>query len=83
MMWKKIIMKTLMITILACGIALAQTKPAAPAATKKAAPAAAAPDLLKPGTLKGKAPETYKVKFTTTKGRSEEHTSELQSHART
>jgi peptidyl-prolyl cis-trans isomerase A (cyclophilin A) len=68
MMWKKIIMKILMTTILACGIALAQTKSAAPAATKKAAPAAAAPDLLKPGTLKGKAPDIYKVKFTTTKG---------------
>jgi peptidyl-prolyl cis-trans isomerase A (cyclophilin A) len=67
-MWKKIIMRILMTTLLACGIALAQTKSAAPAATKKAAPAAAAPDLLKPGTLKAKAPETYKVKFTTTKG---------------
>jgi len=73
-MWRKIIMKTLMITILACGIALAQTKTAEPAAkggapaTKKAAPAAAAPDLLKPATLKARAPEVYKVKFTTTKG---------------
>ena len=35
---------------------------------KKAAPAVAAPDLLKPNTLKAKAPEVYKVKFTTTKG---------------
>jgi peptidyl-prolyl cis-trans isomerase A (cyclophilin A) len=69
-------MKTLMITLMACGIALAQTKSGdatkkapAPAATKKAAPAAAAaPDLLKPATLRAKAPETYKVKFTTTKG---------------
>ncbi len=65
-------MKTLLISMLACGIALAQTptpapKKAAPAAPKKAAPAAA-PDLLKPGTLKAKAPEVYKVKFTTTKG---------------
>jgi peptidyl-prolyl cis-trans isomerase A (cyclophilin A) len=64
-------MKTLLISILACGIALAQTPPApkkaAPAATKKAAPVAA-PDLLKPGTLKAKAPDVYKVKFTTTKG---------------
>jgi len=64
-------MKTLLITMLACGIALAQTPPApksaAPAA-KKAAPAVGAPDLLKPNTLKAKAPEVYKVKFTTTKG---------------
>ena len=74
MMWKKIIMKTLMITLLACGIALAQTRTAEPAgkggapAAKKAAPAAAAPDLLKPATLKARAPEVYKAKFTTTKG---------------
>ena len=64
-------MKTLLISMLACGIALAQTPPApkkaAPAAPKKAAPAAV-PDLLHPGTLKAKAPDVYKVKFTTTKG---------------
>lgn len=80
-------MKTLLISILACGIALAQTKstpppaqksaapaaksaaPAAASTAKKAsAPAAAAPNLLRPGTLKARAPEVYKVKFTTTKG---------------
>src|ERR1039457_4330731 len=68
-------MKTFLITMLVCGIALAQTKSAAPPAAKsgapaakKAAPAAAAPDLLKPNTLKARAPEVYKVKFTTTKG---------------
>ena len=64
-------MKTLLISLLACGIALAQTPPApkkaAPAAPKKAAPVAV-PDLLHPGTLKARAPEVYKVKFTTTKG---------------
>ena len=64
-------MKTLFISMLACGIALAQTSPApkkaAPTAPKKAAPAAG-PDLLKPGTLRAKAPDVYKVKFTTTKG---------------
>jgi peptidyl-prolyl cis-trans isomerase A (cyclophilin A) len=64
-------MKTLLISMLACGIALAQTPPApkkaTPAAAKKAAPVGA-PDLLKPGTLKARAPEVYKVKFTTTKG---------------
>ena len=63
-------MKPFLISLLACGIALAQTpaapKSAAPAA-KKAAPAVA-PDLLKPNTLKARAPEVYKVKFTTTKG---------------
>ena len=63
-------MKTLITMIVACGIALAQTPaPKAPAAPKKAAtPAASAPDLLRPATLKAKAPESYKVKFTTTKG---------------
>ena len=71
MMWMKIVMKLLMTSLVACGIALAQTPPVAkaPAAAKKAAPAAAAaPDLLKPATMKAKAPESYKVKFTTTKG---------------
>jgi hypothetical protein len=78
-------MKTLLIPMLACGIALAQTPPApkkaapdakkaAPAAAAKAAPAApkaaaaGAPNLLNPGSLKARAPEVYKVKFTTTKG---------------
>jgi len=66
-------MKTLLITLMACGIALAQSKTVAPAtkgapAAKKAAPAAGAPDLLKPNTLRARAPEMYKVKFTTTKG---------------
>jgi peptidyl-prolyl cis-trans isomerase A (cyclophilin A) len=64
------------IIIVTCGIALGQTKSgappaaksAAPAAKKAAAPAAGAPDLLKPNTLKAKAPEVYKVKLTTTKG---------------
>jgi peptidyl-prolyl cis-trans isomerase A (cyclophilin A) len=69
-------MKTFSITvILACGIALGQTKSGAPPASKgaapaakKAAPAAGAPDLLKPSTFKARAPEVYKVKLTTTKG---------------
>jgi peptidyl-prolyl cis-trans isomerase A (cyclophilin A) len=71
-------MKTLLIPMLACGIALAQTPPAPKKAApdaKKAAPAAApkaaaagAPNLLNPGSLKARAPEVYKVKFTTTKG---------------
>lgn len=62
-------MKTFLITLLACGVTFAQTPPAA----KKAAPAAkkaavAGPNLLNPSTLKARAPEVYKVKFTTTKG---------------
>src|SRR5262245_42497527 len=69
MMWKKIVMKILMTSLLACGIALAQTPaPKAPAAPKKAATPVAGPDLLKPATMKARAPESYKVKFTTTKG---------------
>lgn len=60
-------MKTSLIALLACGIALAQTNTkTAPAATKKAAPAA--PNLLNPATLNAKAPEVFKVKMTTTKG---------------
>jgi peptidyl-prolyl cis-trans isomerase A (cyclophilin A) len=66
MMLEKNTMKTLLIMMFACGIALAQTKSPAPAA-KKGAPVAA-PDLLKPNTLRAKAPDVYKVKFTTTKG---------------
>jgi peptidyl-prolyl cis-trans isomerase A (cyclophilin A) len=71
-------MKTLLISMLACGIASAQTPPApkkaTPAPAQKAAPTASkaapagGPDLLKPNTLKAKAPDVYKVKFTTTKG---------------
>ena len=63
-------MKTFLISMLACGIALAQTPPAPKSAAppaKKAMPVAG-PDLLKPSTLKARAPEAYKVKFTTTKG---------------
>jgi peptidyl-prolyl cis-trans isomerase A (cyclophilin A) len=66
-------MKILTLTVLACGIALAQTpaqtKAAPPAQTKAAPKAAPTPkSLLSPGTLKDKAPDTYKVKLTTTKG---------------
>ena len=62
-------MKIFLTSLLACGMALAQT-PAAPKsapATKKAAPVVA-PDILKPNTLKARAPEVYKAKFVTTKG---------------
>ncbi|HEV2198534.1 MAG TPA: peptidylprolyl isomerase [Bryobacteraceae bacterium] len=56
-------MKTLLISFLACGIALAQTK-----SDTKAPAAPAAPNLLNPGSMRAKAPETFKVKMTTTKG---------------
>jgi peptidyl-prolyl cis-trans isomerase A (cyclophilin A) len=66
-------MKTIFLAMMACAVALAQTKTAppatkggAPTAAKKASPAA--PNLLQPNTLRAKAPETYRVKFTTTKG---------------
>jgi peptidyl-prolyl cis-trans isomerase A (cyclophilin A) len=42
------------------------TKAATP--TKAPAPAAAKPNLLTPAAVKGKAPDSFKVKFTTTKG---------------
>src|SRR5258708_23445748 len=48
-------MKKAVIAVVVCGMALAQDK-------------AAAPKLLEPATMKGKAPETFDVKFTTTKG---------------
>ena len=48
-------MKKGLIAVLFCGIALAQDK-------------AAAPNLLEPATMKARAPETFDVKFTTTKG---------------
>src|SRR5713226_8029968 len=57
-------MKKLLIAILACGIAVAQTQPGAD--KKQKAPPA--PNLLNPASLRARAPATYKVKFTTTKG---------------
>jgi peptidyl-prolyl cis-trans isomerase A (cyclophilin A) len=60
-------MKIFLISLLACGIAFAQsnTKPTPPA-VKKAVPVG--PNLLDPNTLKAKAPDVFKVKMTTTKG---------------
>ena len=49
-------MKPLFLTLIVCSGLLAQTK------------GGAAPSLMNPSTLKAKAPETYKVQFTTTKG---------------
>ena len=61
-------MKTILISLVACGVALAQAP--APAAAKKAAPAAApaAMNLSDPNTMKAKAPDVFKAKITTTKG---------------
>src|SRR5450755_3284735 len=60
-------MKKALMTVLMCGVALVQTQAQTKTgAAPKAAPAK--PSLLAPSSLKAKAPETYKVKFTTTKG---------------
>jgi peptidyl-prolyl cis-trans isomerase A (cyclophilin A) len=56
-------MRKLLIAILMCGAALAQTKSATAPKT-----AAAKPNLLNPSTLRARAPEMFKVKLTTTKG---------------
>ena len=71
-------MKTFLISMLACGIALAQTPPApkkaAPPAAKKAAPVAA-PDLLKPGTLKAQGSRSLQGEIHYHQGR-RDHSSE-------
>jgi peptidyl-prolyl cis-trans isomerase A (cyclophilin A) len=61
-------MKTFLISLVACGVALAQAP--APSAAKKAAaaPAVAAPNLLNPASYKAKAPDVFKAKITTSKG---------------
>jgi peptidyl-prolyl cis-trans isomerase A (cyclophilin A) len=62
-------MKQLLTILFVCGAAFAQTK--ATTATKSTTAAktpAPARSLLEPSTLKAKAPETYKAKFTTTQG---------------
>src|ERR1700730_41461 len=51
-------MKKALMAVLMCGVTWGQAKTAPKAA----------PNLLVPSSLKAKAPETYKVKFTTTKG---------------
>lgn len=56
-------MRNVLLGLLVCGIALAQTKSGS--ATKGAA---ATPNLLDPSTLKARAPDTFKTKVTTTKG---------------
>ena len=57
-------MKALFLTIALCSSLLAQ----APEKKGASKGAAATPSLMNPNSLKAKAPETYKVQFTTTKG---------------
>jgi peptidyl-prolyl cis-trans isomerase A (cyclophilin A) len=59
-------MKQLLTIMFVCGAAFAQTK-ATTASTAKKSPAPTR-SLLNPSTLRAKAPETYKVKFTTSQG---------------
>src|SRR6266446_4409198 len=61
-------MNKLLIALLACGIAVAQTPTGADKKTDAAKKAPAAPNLLNPSSMRARAPATYKVKFTTTKG---------------
>ena len=59
-------MRQLLTIMFVCGAAFAQTK-STTASTAKKSPAPTR-NLLDPSTLKAKAPETYKVQFTTTQG---------------
>jgi peptidyl-prolyl cis-trans isomerase A (cyclophilin A) len=56
-------MKSFFATIVLCSSLLAQAPPA-----KKAVSTGGAPSLMNPGSLRAKAPDSYKVQFTTTKG---------------
>jgi peptidyl-prolyl cis-trans isomerase A (cyclophilin A) len=58
-------MKQLLSIMFVCGALFAQTKATPSAAKKSPAPAR---NLLDPSTMKSKAPETFKAKFTTTQG---------------
>src|ERR1700733_14886286 len=56
-------MKSLFTTIVLCSSLFAQAPPA-----KKATSGGGAPSLMNPGSLRAKAPDTYRVQLTTTKG---------------
>src|SRR6202050_5596214 len=63
------LMRALLPLLIGAATLLAQTPPAAKAPTKAPSPAAApSPRLLNPALAKAKAPDLYRVKFTTTKG---------------
>src|SRR5580693_3087413 len=59
-------MKAFLSTIVLCSSLLAQAPPDKKAASKGAP--AATPSLMNPGSLRAKAPDNYRVQFTTTKG---------------
>jgi peptidyl-prolyl cis-trans isomerase A (cyclophilin A) len=59
-------MKAFLSTMVLCSSLLAQAPPAKKAASKGAP--AATPSLMNPGSLRAKAPDNYRVQFTTTKG---------------
>jgi len=62
-------MKALFATIVLCSSVLAQAPPAKKAASKGAAAVSGGPAaLMNPASLRAKAPDNYKVQFTTTKG---------------
>jgi len=61
-------MKAFLTTIVLCLSLLAQAPPAKKAASKGAPASGGAPSLMNPGSLRAKAPDLYKVQFTTTKG---------------
>ena len=62
-------MKSILATIVLCSSLLAQAPPAKKAASKGGAAASGGtPSLMNPGSLRAKAPDNYKVQFTTTKG---------------
>jgi peptidyl-prolyl cis-trans isomerase A (cyclophilin A) len=64
-------MKQFLTMMFVCGAVFAQTKSTTPAAKKTAAPVkspAPVRNLLDPSTLKARAPEVFKAKFTTTQG---------------
>lgn len=61
-------MKAFLTTIVLCSSLLAQAPPAKKAASKDAPASGGAPSLMNPGSLRAKAPDIYKVQFTTTKG---------------
>src|ERR1700732_1262300 len=61
-------MKAFFTTIVLCSSLLAQAPPAKKAASQGAPASGGAPSLMNPGSLRAKAPDNYKVQFTTTKG---------------
>jgi peptidyl-prolyl cis-trans isomerase A (cyclophilin A) len=61
-------MKSFFATIVLCSSLLAQAPPAKKAASKGAPAPGGTPSLMNPASLRAKAPDLYKVQFTTTKG---------------